>query len=368
MRAAIPLRFRGPRPQGGRLIKGGALAGVYGFGLTDEGKRYLPKASEIVTDKTQIKPGIFFQPATDLYPYNVAARAYPGNVKAGLLAMNRATWNSHIRKSTKNWEAYKVSGLQHEPHYAGVADPRAGWGSGHQYEIEWIPPIDAAGNPIEPEDVIKTTPTPTPDPTQPTKPTQPGQGPAGPAGPPGPPGPIGPPGPAGSAAQKGAPGMPGPAGSAGPAGPPGPQGSPGRAGAPGAAGPPGPAGNASADVIKAAVDEYIRTHPPSTGGPPGPAGPMGPPGAATIGPAGPPGPQGPPGPIGAPGNATQEAITAAVDAYLRKNPPARGPAGPAGPPGPAGQSVTSGGGGGTGGGEGLFGLTILGGLARLVGG
>jgi len=360
------LRFRGPRVSGrpGRLIRGGGLM-LCGFGLTDEGTRYIPKASEILTANP--KPGTFYQGRKGIYPADVARVAYGSDVKPGLLAMNSSTWNSHIRKAAAGWEAYKVNGLQYEAQYAGAADPRAGFKSGKQYPITWVPGMHADGTPIEPEEFFgKATPTPKPD--EPDQPVQPGQGPRGYPGPAGPPGPIGPAGPAGA---RGEPGLPGPVNTTpGPAGPPGPQGGIGPGGQRGEPGPQGPPGNASQEAIKAAVDAYLKTNPPeASGGPPGPIGPAGPSGApGQMGPSGPPGAQGPPGSAGPPGAATQEAITAAVNAYMNANPPPagpQGPQGPEGPQGPAGQGTTAtgGGGGGKDMGAGLLGLGVLGAIA-----
>lgn len=191
--------------------------------------RMIPPPSLILANP---RPGAWYRIKKGETWWGVSKRAYgKANVKAGLYAMNDATWNNHIRKGTKGWEAYKRKGLQSTPDYSAT-NPRAPHGSGNAYPVAWIPPLSGE----EPEQVYP----------------QPGQGPAGPPG------------------QRGA---VGPRGERGPIGPPGPR---------GAMGPPG---EASAEAIRRAIIEQIAKNPelyrgkPGAMGPPGPIGPRGPGGA-----------------------------------------------------------------------------------------
>lgn len=228
-----------------------------GLGAVDEDGRYLPTPDQIVSTP---KPGLWYQIKKGETWWGTAKKAYgSSDLKKGLLLMNASTWNDHISRKKKGWEAYKVAGLQATPDYDSSANPRAKVLSGNEYPVAWIPPLTGE----EPEDLGfgegPSVPTPVP-----------GQGPPGPAGPPGPTGPVGPPGPTGPV---GPPGPTGPAGKGAGSPVPGPA---GPAGPIGPVGPPGPAGKS---II----------------GPPGPTGPIGPPG--------PTGPAGPPGPTGATGTA-----------------------------------------------------------------
>jgi len=109
--------------------------------------RYVPDSSEILISSP--RPGTFYIPRSGIYPIKVAEVAYgPANKKAGLLAMNASTWNDHVRRGTKGWEAYKVSGLQFDPKYG--TNPRSIYGSGTSFPVIWIPPLDGK----EPEAVI----------------------------------------------------------------------------------------------------------------------------------------------------------------------------------------------------------------------
>ena len=259
------------------------------FGLGSD--RYVPTPAQILTIPT---PGAFYRIKKGETWWGTAKTAYGAdNVKPGLLLMNASTWNDHIERKSTGWEAYKVAGLQATPDYSAT-NPRGTKGSGNAYPVAWIPPLDTAA---EPESIYGPT--------------------VGPSGPKGPPGPAGPPGPQG---------VPGPAGPAGPQGPRG------------ASGPVGPAGALNAAAIQASLEEYFAKHPEMAGkpGPQGLPGAMGPPG-----PIGPTGARGPSGPAGPPGQATAEAIRAVVEQYLRENPiqVATGPSGPPGPqgiPGPVG--------------------------------
>lgn len=215
---------------------GGKLSRRYflGFGATDAEGRYLPKPSEIVAYP---KPGSFYKFGTykeDETYYGIVKRAYGAdNIKKNLLMVNASTWNDHINRKKKGWEAYGVKGLQSTPDYDSTNNPRAKVLTGHEYPVVWLPPVTGE----EPEEVgfkddpIVTTPTPIPTPGEPIP------------GPPGPQGPQGVPGPPGPTGPKGAKGATGPQGIPGPPGPEGPQGIPGI---PGPVGPPGPAGAAGA--------------------------------------------------------------------------------------------------------------------------
>ena len=241
-----------------------------GFGETDEEGRYLPTPDEISAVPT---PASFYQVQKGDTYWGITKRAYGKNIKKNLLQMNASSWNDHIDRKKKGWEAYGVSGLQATPDYASGENPRAKVLTGNEYPIVWIPPLTGE----EPEQVgfkdppepILTTPTPVAPPPSAGAPIPGPPGPAGPQGIPGPPG------------AQGIPGPPGPEGDTGPQGvpgPPGPQGVPGLPGPPGAQGPPG-----------AGAGESI----------PGPPGPQGVPGLP--GPPGEPGPPGDTGPQGIPG-------------------------------------------------------------------
>ena len=223
------------------------------FGAYDElsDPRYIPTQEQIKETPTQ---GFWYRTTKDHTIFWAAKQAYGGdNVKAGLLWMNKSSWNDHIRRKTKGWESYKVEGLQSTNEYSPT-QPHAPWGSGKAYPVIWIPPLNG---PLEPEEIYGTKPEePTisvPTPIQTPIETLPGQGPAGPMGPMGPAGPAGPMGPMG------------PAGPAGPMGPP---------------------GEASDAAIKSAIQSWIDQNKSSLigpMGPMGPAGPMGPPGPSGTG-------------------------------------------------------------------------------------
>lgn len=259
-----------------------------GFGAET---RYIPSPNLISPIPTA---GLFYRIKKGETYWGVSKAAYgQDGVKAGLLRINKSTWNDHIQRGPKGWEAYKVNGLQATPNYSQT-DPRAGYGSGKSYPVAWIPPIDGR----EPEKIF-----------------EPGIGPVGPQGPKGDPGPIG------------------PTGKTGPIGP---------RGLPGPIGPIGPPGNASNAAIVAAVNKWMDENPDKIMGPSGKTGPIGPAGTpgpvgpiGPIGPKGSIGPQGLPGPPGPPGNASKEAIKAAVNEWLSEN-PIKGQIGPAGPQGPQG--------------------------------
>ena len=183
---------------------------------------------------------------------------------------------------------------------------------------------------------------------------------------PGPPGEQGKPGIPGSPGTPGASGTPGPAGPIGPAGPAGPRGQVGPQGERGQVGPPG---SASEEAISAAVTAFLEKNPPK--GAPGPQGPAGPPGASgqpgsigPVGPIGPQGPAGPPGPAGAGGGSVSEG--AIKEAVWQYMAKNPPPAGPQGPPGPAGPEGPSGSGGGGSKSEGT-GFGVLAGLSLMSG-
>jgi hypothetical protein len=225
---------------------------------------YLFGAAPSVPVTAKPMAGYYYQTVKTDSPWTVAKRAYQDTglttVKTGLMLMNDNPANSHIKKGKKNWESYGIKGLQFNPDYAaGDADAKVG--SGKNYPLVWIPPLDGR----------------TPDEmggggTGP-------QGPAGKSGTQGPPGPVGPVGPVGPQGQRG------------PVGPVGPQG-------------PAPskaeiaalvsdfmdenpvAGRVSAEQLATAVDNYMKKNPIAQGargpaGPPGPVGPRGPAGAAS---------------------------------------------------------------------------------------
>lgn len=227
--AALPLDFRQVRamrhlspPRFGGLGSCTALpaAGVAPilssiafYGADDDGR--LRPTEDQITDTPQA--GYWYRPSKGDTCWAISKAAYgAANVKAGLYAMNGATWNEHIRKGASGWEAYKVKGLQLTPNYSAT-DTRAPYGSGNSYPTIWLPPLPGKEEPeqvhvgaplvIEPSPepeislpVVTPTPTPTPTPigVGPMGPPGP-MGPAGPMGPPGMPGPMGPPGPAGAA-------------------------------------------------------------------------------------------------------------------------------------------------------------------------
>jgi hypothetical protein len=196
----------------------------------------------------QPKPGRFFQPLEYKNPITFALRAYgDANKKKGLLIINASSWNNHIYKSTKGWEPYKTKGFILSKQYAGVNDPRAGYKTGNQYPVLWIPPLTGE----EPENMLWTQPVP----SQPGQPSQPGI-PSAPSQPSQPP----------VTSQPGIPSAP----SA-----------------------PLPVSQAELD---AAIRRYFNAHPVQ----PGPMGPMGP-----QGPPGMPGVPGSPGQPGLPGSIAQ---------------------------------------------------------------
>lgn len=222
--------------------------------------------------------------------WGAAKRAYGLPVKPGLLRINASTWNDHIDRRRRGWEAYGIDGIQATPDYSPT-DPHAPKGSGNAYPVAWIPPSSGE----EPETVYPVDP----DPIV----VGPGE-----PGPPGPRGEIGPIGPRGEV------GPFGPMGPRGELGPPGEAtddqinnavrvwmlanrdsliGPAGRAGDPGAVGPAGPPGEATEDQINAAVQVWMIANRDSLIGPGGEIGPAGP-----LGPRGEPGEMGPRGPAG----------------------------------------------------------------------
>lgn len=227
----------------------------FGFGQADE--RVIPSPSQILSTPT---PGYWYRIKKGETWWGTSKKAYGAdNVKKGLMLMNNSTWNDHIEKKNKGWEAYKVKGLQATPDYSS-ANPHQPKGSGSEYPTAWIPPLTGE----EPEVVFPV-------------PSEPGQGPVGPMGPQGPPGPIGPAGPPGEAtdaaikaaiqawmsSHKGE--------FVGPQGPIGP------------AGPVGPPGEATDAAIMSAVQSWMKAHKGELIGPMGPQGPSGPAGTSVSG-------------------------------------------------------------------------------------
>ena len=250
--------------------------------------------------------------------WKTAKKAYGiDNVKPGLLAMNDSPWNHHIRKATTGWEAYGVPGLQAQKKYDSIKNPHAGFKSGNEYPVVWIPPMPQFK---EPEDIWGAPgvePPPPPDPDVPP-PDVPGQGPPGQQGAPGVPGPQGIPGIPGPRGEqgipgpRGEPGIPG-AGAGDPV--PGPQ---GEQGIPGIPGPQGIPGAGAGDPIPGPQGEQ---------GIPGPPGQQGAPGAGAgdpiPGPQGIPGIPGPRGEQGIPGTGggvSQEELEQAIEQYFADNP------------------------------------------------
>lgn len=287
------LRPRTPQQRAGlkyrRAVK---IWGMRGLGAADS--RVIPTPAQIAASPT---PGRWYRIKQGENWWGVSKAAYGReNVKKGLMLMNNATWNDHIDRKRRGWEAYGVDGLQATPDYSAES-PHAPKGSGDDYPTAWIPPLSGA----EPETIYPPVVPGDPGPPGPMGPP----GPAGERGPVGPRGPIGPPGEATEEAilrairewmeanPDAARGPAGPAGPAGPRGGPGGPGPMGPAGARGPMGPPGPAGEATDEDILRMVRRWMAEHPDEIRGPAGPAGPIGP-----LGPIGPPGPRGERGPAG----------------------------------------------------------------------
>lgn len=252
----------------------GAFPPRFFMGLgADADTRYIPTPDQILDVPT---PGAWYRIKKGETWWGVSKKAYgQDNVKKGLLTMNKSTWNDHIDRKKKGWEAYKVAGLQATPDY-DATNPRAPVMSGTAYPVAWIPPLTGE----EPEEVgfvpeVVTTPTPvttTPPPSSTTTYIKGQKGDKGDKGDPGPP-------PSSSAIQSAINQYfqtnPPPGGVPGPPGDPGP--------------PP------SSSAIQSAVNQYFQTNPPP-GGVPGPPGDPGPPPSSS-------------------------AIQSAVDQWMSSNPP-----------------------------------------------
>lgn len=249
-------------------------------GYGDPTNRFDPPA-HLVKNK-QPEAGLFFRPLNqnpNVLISTIALRVYgEGNTANGVVAIANSTWNqSHIRYAAKGFEPYGVQGPQQEKKYS--TDPLSEFGSGTYYPTLWLPPLD---NPVEPEEYFGWSPA-----------IEPGTGPIGPVGP------AGRPPTAEEIAAAVAEWI-----AANPL-PPGPIGPPGTTGEQGEQGIPGPAGEPpSAAEIQAAVTQYFVDNPPPVG---------------TV---------------------SDEAIHAAVQAYLQANPPSQGPQGIPGVPGPPGPDPT----------------------------
>ena len=123
---------------------------------------YIPSADEILTSAP--RPGTFYQGRAGIYPVKVAKVAYVKNgsgavnIYQGLRLMNESPWNDHMRRSTAGYTSYPAigKGIQFEPKYAGTSKPEAGFGSGHQYPVVWIPTEDGK----EPDEVFESDPLP----------------------------------------------------------------------------------------------------------------------------------------------------------------------------------------------------------------
>jgi len=240
-----PILFDAPRVQPPIDVLGlaGDVMSLHGLGSPGH---YIPKPAEIRTSNPA--PGTFYISRKGVYPWHVAKVAYKGNIgiRKGLGLINKSEWNNYIKRSTKGYESYPEigPGIQFHPKY-DKSKPREPFGSGRDYPIIWVPPLDG---------------------------TEPGQDTTG-EGIPGPPGPQGPPGQPGGAGPKGSQGSPGPRGEMGPQGPPGPPGTgegtsiPGPPGPPGEMGPqgsqgpqgsPGPAGLIDEAILQKLVEKYVK--------------------------------------------------------------------------------------------------------------
>lgn len=297
------------------------------LGQTD---RYSPTPDQIKS--TAPRFNTFYRPKKDRTIYvvqiaNVARKAagLPADqTNETVEAIAASSWNkSHIKYAPTGYESYGIQGPQFNKRYS--SDPLATVGSGNEYPVLWVTDPD---DPKEPEDVYGTPVAPSPEPVPPSAPGT---------------GPQGPPGRAPTSAEiqaevdqwlslhppaAGAPGQPGAAGQPGPpptaqtvqrevkiwstANPPAP-GQRGAKGDPGGPGPPGAPGDASEEAIAAAVTKHLELYPSSAGAP---------------------GARGEMGPQGLPGSpATAEQIAKQVDVWLTANPP---PAGAPGQPGSSG--------------------------------
>jgi hypothetical protein len=100
--------------------------------------RYVPSASQILTAAP--RPGTFYRPRLGIFPIKVAEVAYgSAGRKAGVLSMNASSWNDHVRRGPKGWEAYGVSGLQFDPKYG--SHPCSTYNTGKLYPVVWVPPL-----------------------------------------------------------------------------------------------------------------------------------------------------------------------------------------------------------------------------------
>lgn len=268
----------------------GSVAYIYGM-MGQVSERIIPSPDQISATPKQ---GLWYRIKKGETWWGVAKTAYGAdNVKKGLLTINKSSWNDHIERAPKGWEAYKIDGIQATPTYSAT-NPIAKKGSGNAYPVAWIPPISGE----EPESLYPPattpqaqTPIPTPIVASPTNaqildlikaymeenPPPPDKQ--------------------------------------------GPQGPPGEAGQTGKQGPPGI--TPTQQEIAPVVESYLQAHPPSQG---------------PQGEKGDPGPQGPPGMT-----PSQQEIASLVSSYLDKNPPSQGPQGDKGDPGPQGPPGAPGG-------------------------
>ena len=164
MGGLVVRRMGGP---GGPMVPIGRFRGApcpfrRGVRFGEEGGRYSPPLSSVLEKSP--KPGTFYRPRKGITPATVAEVAYgKAGRKAGLLAMNRSTWNDHVRRAKTGWEAYGVPGLQFEARYSST-DPLATYGSGSSFPVIWVPPV--AGG--EPESIFGApAPVPAPEPIPP---------------------------------------------------------------------------------------------------------------------------------------------------------------------------------------------------------
>jgi hypothetical protein len=113
--------------------------------------RYVPTTAQILTAAP--RPGTFYRPRQGIWPIKVAEVAYgAADRKRGVLSINASTWNDHVRRASKGWEAYKVNGLQFEARYG--AHPSSFFNTGNAYPVIWVPPLDGR----EPEAFFSTGP------------------------------------------------------------------------------------------------------------------------------------------------------------------------------------------------------------------
>ena len=103
-----------------------------------------PRGADVLTTP---RAGSFYQTKKGDTVWAIAKAAY-GSPRPGIFTINNSPWNSHIRKASTGWEAYKVQGLQLTAHYDPTNAPSS-YGSGKNYPVLWIPPA-GGGEPKTP--------------------------------------------------------------------------------------------------------------------------------------------------------------------------------------------------------------------------